>query len=196
MSERRIVPESAQLALWYVSWGFVSLVGAGSSFIFLIPGDTVGSWVFIATLCAVGTISLLVAAWLPAYFRSLECVLGDDGINARRGVFWQRMVAIPYGKVTNVDILQGPLERLFGIGRVSVQTAGAGGAPGAIPELRLVGVRDVEGIREDVMARVKTLGARPIAVAKDLPPQPGVLPEVLQELREIRRLLEERRVRL
>ena len=70
-----------------------------------------------------------------------------------RGVFWKKNITVPFTKITNVDVTQGPLQRLFNIGTINVQTAGAGGAQGARPELVFVGTRDLEGIKETIMER-------------------------------------------
>ena len=77
-----------------------------------------------------------------------------------RGVFWRRNVSIPYTKITNVDISQGPLQRRFDIGTIHVQTAGAGGAQGALAELRMPGIRDLDGLRDVIMEKVKAHAAR------------------------------------
>ena len=94
-------------------------------------------------LCAAGglIIMLAVLAWIGAFYRSLEYVINADAVRAKKGVFWRRHVTVPYTKVTNIDVTQGPLERAFGVGRVHVQTAGASGPQTPQSELRMVGIR-------------------------------------------------------
>jgi membrane protein YdbS with pleckstrin-like domain len=43
----------------------------------------------------------------------------------RRGILWQRMVAVPYGRMQLVDITHGPLDRGFGIAQLKLVTAAA-----------------------------------------------------------------------
>ena len=43
----------------------------------------------------------------------------------RRGILWQRFVAVPYGRMQLVDITHGPLDRGFGIAQLKFVTAAA-----------------------------------------------------------------------
>jgi membrane protein YdbS with pleckstrin-like domain len=69
-------------------------------------------------------------------------------------VFWQKRVTVPYAKITNIDVTQGPLQRSFDIGTIRVQTAGAGGAQGEQAEMVLWGLRDLEEVQNQIMRRV------------------------------------------
>ncbi|MFQ5917784.1 MAG: PH domain-containing protein [Candidatus Binatia bacterium] len=68
-----------------------------------------------------------ILLWIPAFYKSLEYIIDSDSVKIRKGVFWRKRVAVPYQKITNVDITQGPVQRMFNIGTIHVQTAGAGG---------------------------------------------------------------------
>jgi uncharacterized protein len=72
----------------------------------------------------------------------------------RRGILWQRTVAVPYGRMQLVDIAHGPLDRGFGIAQLKLVTAAATSAvvlPGltqaAAEELRDTLVRVAESRR-------------------------------------------------
>lgn len=65
--------------------------------------------------------------YIGAYYKSLDYRIEPDGVKANRGVFWRKKTTVPYRKITNVDITQGPLERLYGLSTIHVQTAGASG---------------------------------------------------------------------
>jgi len=194
--ERMILkPEQETKKLWKLIWGIVFALG-------LLPGlvpavlvpfpESLILWGY-AALWTI--ILLLILAWIEPFYRSIEYVIDEDAVGGKRGVFWRRRTTVPYEKITNVDISQGPLERTFNIGKVHLQTAGAGGQQGAVAELKLVGIRDTEGVKETVMARVKA--ARPsgpqAAPAASAAPGEGegqVLAQILEQLRAIRQALE------
>ncbi|MFV0374926.1 PH domain-containing protein [Microbacterium sp.] len=57
--------------------------------------------------------------------RSIGYQLRDDDLVFRRGILWQRIVAVPYGRMQLVDITHGPLDRGFGIAQLKLVTAAA-----------------------------------------------------------------------
>ena len=64
-------------------------------------------------------------AILPRQARAYGYQLRDDDLVFRRGILWQRMVAVPYGRMQLVDITHGPLDRGFGIAQLKLVTAAA-----------------------------------------------------------------------
>ena len=79
----------------------------------LIPGGIV-SGILIWTM-----------AILPRQVRAIGYQLRKDDLVFRRGILWQRMVAVPYGRMQLVDITHGPLDRGFGIAQLKFVTAAA-----------------------------------------------------------------------
>ena len=146
-------------------------------------------------LCLIGWViaTLPVLAWIPAFYTTLEYVIDNDSIKGRSGVFWKKHVTIPFTKVTNLDITQGPLQRAFGVGTIHVQTAGAGSQQGAKAELSLFGIKRLEEVKDDIMAKIR---AYPIAAAEQPRPKAEdqgdsqVLDRILNELVEIRKVLQ------
>ena len=98
---------------------------------------------------------VFIAFWIPAYFKTLEYILDDEAVKMNKGVFWKKRVTVPYHKITNVDVTQGPIERMYNLGTIHVQTAGAGGAQGANAELRMNGIRELESLKNIIMDGVK-----------------------------------------
>lgn len=62
---------------------------------------------------------------LPRQARALGYVLREDDIVFRKGILWQRVVAVPYGRMQLVDITHGPMDRAFGIAKLKMVTAAA-----------------------------------------------------------------------
>jgi|GEM_PF-422246 len=209
MNEISVKPDRGQRTVWMIHWSvwfFPILIG-------LLILIVVNPLVF--GLCALGWILLMLplGLWLPAYFRSLDYTIAEDAVKGRRGVLFKRSVSMPYHKITNVDITHGPLQRKFGVGYLHCQTAGAGGQQGARAELKMEGIRDLEGIRDQIMERIRGIqavqagatvsrstedpGSAMVAGGEIGPPasaaqRSDIMADVLAELKAIRQALEKR----
>ena len=73
----------------------------------------------------VGAISLVMIALTPRRVRSIGYQLRDDDLLFKRGIMWQRIVAVPYGRMQLVDINRGPIARLCGLSELKFVTAAA-----------------------------------------------------------------------
>lgn len=99
-------------------------------------------------------IMAMVAMFIPISYRNTSYKLTESEIVWKRGILFKRVAIVPYTKITNVDISQGPLARYFGIATLNIQTAGFHAANTAMPEMRIDGVKEHEQIRETIMGRV------------------------------------------
>ena len=70
-------------------------------------------------------ITLITLIILPRQARAIGYMLRADDIVFRKGILWQRMIAVPYGRMQLVDITQGPLDRAFGVSQLKMVTAAA-----------------------------------------------------------------------
>lgn len=68
-------------------------------------------------------VTLVTLAFVPRRIRSIGYLLRDDDLLFRRGIMWQRFVAVPYGRMQLVDINRGPLARAFGLAELKFVTA-------------------------------------------------------------------------
>jgi putative membrane protein len=89
--------------------------------------------------------------------------LGETAIRMRSGLLATRVVDIPLARVQSIDTVRGPVQRLFGVQGVHVQTAG-GGKEGEI-KLVALDAADLEALRAAVGTR------RPEAVADEQEPE-------------------------
>ncbi|MEO7121810.1 MAG: PH domain-containing protein [Lacisediminihabitans sp.] len=83
------------------------------------------AWVPMAIVAvfAIGTLVNLVIT--PRRVRSIGYQLRDDDLLFRRGIMWQRFVAVPYGRMQLIDINRGPVARLLGQSELKFVTAAA-----------------------------------------------------------------------
>lgn len=103
---------------------------------------------------------ILVYIGLHLRYDTTWYVLSDRTLRLRRGIWVIHEVTITYENIQNVSIRQGPIQRLFGISDVLVQTAGGGGAVGPHGEQSLgghqgclEGINDPTEVRELIMAK-------------------------------------------
>lgn len=61
----------------------------------------------------------------PRRVRSIGYQLRDDDLVFRRGIMFQRFVAVPYGRMQLVDITRGPVARWLGLADLKFVTAAA-----------------------------------------------------------------------
>lgn len=132
----------------------------------------------------------ITAYWINAFYASLSYRLGPRELVVRKGVWWRKESIVPYDRITNLTVVQGPISRALGLYTVRVQTAGlhARGAGVPVAEAELLGIEDPGDVVARVMERVRAL--RPAAV--EAGPE-DVWGRMLAELRRIRELLERER---
>jgi len=89
------------------------------------PWAALPGWL-VWTLAAV---VLLAMVWrlllIPRQVRAIGFAERDDDLLIRRGLFFQRVMVVPYGRMQYVDVSVGPLERAFGLATVKMHTASA-----------------------------------------------------------------------
>lgn len=78
-------------------------------------------------LAVVAVFGLWGLWWLlttPRRTRALGYALESNHLMARRGIVFRSMSSMPYGRIQYVDVDSGPLERMCGVARLTVRTAG------------------------------------------------------------------------
>ncbi|MFQ5799805.1 MAG: PH domain-containing protein [Bacteroidota bacterium] len=188
-----VKPEKEQKTLWVFFWSISFFLGMVPGVVLTIILEYPGNLVLGLSTVGWIVVTVPILLWIPAFYTSLEYVIDSDTIKAKKGVFWKKRVTVPYTKITNTDITQGPVQRMFNIGTIHVQTAGAGGAQGAHAELKLLGVRDLDGLKDTIMEKVRgPILSRREEVKKEVVEENDseILRRMLEELAAIRELLE------
>jgi putative membrane protein len=98
-------------------------------------------------------------------WRSTSYAVDERGVHWQTGLVRRKATTVPLNRIQGLDTVAGPVQRLFGVVALSVQTAG-GGAKGEIV-LEAVGPAAVERLREAV--RVRRPEAADVAPAGALP---------------------------
>jgi len=134
-------------------------------------------------------ILIFIAYWIPKYYETMVYKLSKDEIVWRRGVWFKKTGIVPYNRITNIDIGQGPISRMLGIASLKIQTAGYSGPSGGFgspAEMKIEGVEQFEELRELIMEFVK--GKKPVAI--ETYEEENIDLKILNELVKIRKLLE------
>ncbi len=133
-------------------------------------------------------ILIFVSYWIPKYYDTMLYKLTPNEIVWRRGVWFRNTGIVPYNRITNIDIVQGPISRNLGIASIKIQTAGYSGPSGGggmLAEIRIEGMEQFEELRELIMGFVR--GKKPLAVETY---EEEINSKILNELVKIRELLE------
>lgn len=75
-------------------------------------------------LAVSGGLAWLSYIWPAVEHRHMSYMVDADGIEIRSGVWWRSVTNVPRSRVQHIDVLQGPLERSYGLGRLVIFTAG------------------------------------------------------------------------
>jgi putative membrane protein len=142
-----------------------------------------GTGTFIAF--GVVVVSLLIG-WTR--WRSTRYWITDGALHFRSGVFSPDTIVVPIARITAVDEVQGPVQRLFGVLALDVQTAGGGSggevqltavSPEAAAALRAaLGHAATEPAPDEPDAEEWRLTPRMLAIAAVTGPQLAVLAPV------------------
>ena len=143
---------------------------------------------FIVTLAVVIPIALVfipLVIWIPLYYETIVYKLTGDEIQWKRGVWFKKTGIVPYNRITNIDVTQGPISRRFGIADLKIQTAGYSAPSYSASELKIYAAKESEELKEFIMQFVRR--KKPEAVETYEITEDNT---ALNELIKIRKLLE------
>ncbi len=100
---------------------------------------------------------ILLFVWLVIYlpmrrYQTRGFEMSADRLRVVKGVLFHSDTVVPFSRVQHLDVEQGPLERVFGIARLILHTAGSHNASVTLPGLWH---GDAVTMREDIRQYVK-----------------------------------------
>lgn len=111
------------------------------------------------TLSIVGIPLLLL--WFPIglwgtrrYINNMSARLTSKKLIVRRGILTRTENTVPLDKITDIALIQGPIMRLMGLHKLTVETAGQSGT-GAL--ISLVGIVDAPSFRAQILEQKERL---------------------------------------
>ena len=114
-----------------------------------------------------GALAILVvsAVGLVLYWTRFEYRVGDNEIRIDSGIFSRTHRSIPFDRVQDVDITQGPVARLLGLAQVRFETGASAGQDEGI--LQAIALERAEQLRELVRMRRSQSAEAAQAVSDD-----------------------------
>ena len=144
---RRVSPKYVVVEVVGSLIGMVIFVGAALVVHFLFDLQW-ALWVAIA----IGVASVTGIVLEPRRVRSIRYKLREDDLLFRRGIMFQRQVAVPYGRMQLVDITRGPVARALGLADLKFVTAAAATAV-TVPGLPM---EEADRLRDELVALAET----------------------------------------
>lgn len=68
----------------------------------------------------------LFTTYAILFFHTIRYEIDDRYVTKASGILWKQRRSIPLGKITNMDVRQGPFERIFGYGKIWIFTPSTG----------------------------------------------------------------------
>lgn len=106
----------------FVQNGILLVLVVAAALVLALVFDQPWAWIPGGILTVMILVTLVI---LPRQARAIGYMLRSDDIVFRKGILWQRVVAVPYGRMQLVDITHGPLDRAFGVAQLKMVTAAA-----------------------------------------------------------------------
>ena len=132
--------------------------------------------------------------WTRRHYESLHCELTDRSLVVKRGIWFKVEKTVPLEKIQDVSLRHGPLLDAFGLCSITIETAGQSGGGTGQGDAVLSGVVDARGFRDAVLEQreVASDRAAPEAAPPATPVEPSSSAEVLREIADTLRRIEER----
>jgi hypothetical protein len=116
---------SAALKVRLINWGIIQgllLIGMVISLLVLRKELTIWHFAGIPTAWA-------LQAWYFMWmahnrYRAEGYALRENDIMHKKGHWWKTQLTVPYLRIQHIELEQGPIARYFGLGAVTVYTAG------------------------------------------------------------------------
>lgn len=75
----------------------------------------------------IGIIGLLILEWIispPIRFHRYRYLINEECIDLKEGYIWTKRTIVPIERLHKIAVNQGPIDRIFGLSKVIVTTAG------------------------------------------------------------------------
>lgn len=129
VADRRVHP--ATVPLRFAKDAPSTLLGLPAAFAFLSKG----SWAHVLGVAALVAVVVFLLIWL-AWWR-FRYGIGARDLVIEQGLLHRTRRSIPFDRIQDIDIERGPLQRLFGLATVRVETGGSDKDEGLIDSVTL-----------------------------------------------------------
>jgi putative membrane protein len=152
MTEDQAVGAPERLHPWFLLTGIGGalrgMAGAYAVIAYLAVRGQLGTALFAAVALLV-----ILGTGLFLYWRRFEYRVGEEEIRIDSGIFSRTHRSIPFERIHDVAITQGPVARLLGIAKVKFETGGGAGASDEEGSLQAIALERAQQIRASIRAR-------------------------------------------
>ncbi len=122
---------------WWITTGVVSGITFIGLMVTLIVTWPPGWWFLLVPGWGVIVGALLWGTlfWPQVVYRHTSYLVTPQGLEIRRGVVWKTVITMPKSRTQHTDVMQGPLQRHYGIATLTAHTAGTENASVALSGL-------------------------------------------------------------
>ncbi|MCC5879680.1 MAG: PH domain-containing protein [Idiomarina sp.] len=136
-----------------INWGLLLVVALVISYFLPTPW----LWLSLGVAALIGIILVIMLSfWAPRRYRLTGYLVRDRDVLYRTGALWRKQTAVPVNRIQHVEITQGPIERMLGLARLIIYTAGGSGSDLAVPGLPAA---EAERLRAQVLHMVAALSS-------------------------------------
>lgn len=106
------------------------------------------------TLTALGLmIGAFVVFVLPERrYRAWSYQVTNDELHVQNGMWLRTLTIVPFGRVQHIDVSQGPIERRYGAGALTLHTAGTRASAVVLPGLEMP---EAERMRDEIRGHIR-----------------------------------------
>jgi uncharacterized protein len=103
---------------------FISLIGWGISWLVRDSID-ITQWSLLGAIGLIAYLGYLASGYFPRKsYETSWWQLRPNGIEIRRGIWWQHRLFVPHDRIQHTDVSQGPIARRFGVSHLTIHTGG------------------------------------------------------------------------
>ena len=93
---------------------------------------------------------LFLIPWIAVYYIRFRYWITETEVIIHSGVLTRRRRNIPVDRIQNVDVEQGPLQRVLGTAKVVIYTAGSANAEGVLEYVSLKEAEDIRSVVREI----------------------------------------------
>jgi len=132
-------------------------------FVAIVIDIGTGKFCFTGVVIAINIVAIVISRiWAGMYYDTYRYALTDSEIVVEAGVLFFKKTIIPLRRIQNVNVVQGPIMRAYGVKSVLIETAGGvvyqQNASGMnLAEGQIPAPEDADAMADEIMRRVRAL---------------------------------------
>jgi membrane protein YdbS with pleckstrin-like domain len=119
--------------------------------------EPVNFWFWVVNLSWLIPTLVFIPIYLNSFEYSVRAETGESmpEVYVKKGIITVTRKHVPFRSITNVSTRAGPLDRIFGIGVVEIETAGYSGISQEGPEEKIAGITFFEELRDFILQELR-----------------------------------------